>query len=211
MISIVAHTENGQQELGPSSLAALEPALSYDTRQIARRLEALRNRPTPASLLAEDLPTSRENPPTERLFDALAEVKILTSRVAMHLDAEWRKKLFHQLDSLHDPAEWDNDDQPIQQASFATFLKAMLDVNPERRPGIGLSSAGHLIAAWTMDRDRLTIEFLPDDRVRWVLSQRYRGETEHFAGETSVSRLIGGLASHHPDHWFSHAQDLESA
>ena len=130
----------------------------------------------------------------------------------MHLNGEWRAKLFHQLDSLLDPAEWELGDQPLQESSFATFLKAMLNINPERRPGLGLSSVGHLIAAWTTGADRLTIEFLPSDRVRWVLSRRYDDDIERFAGETGVARLAEGLHIYNPEHWFKHAdKDNEPA
>jgi hypothetical protein len=147
---------------------------------------------------------SGERPIQELLFEALASVKILTSQVAMHLDREWRDKLFSQLDSLHDLTEWEDGDQPIQQSSFATFLKAMLSVRPARRPGLGLSSAGHLIAAWTTGDDRMTIEFLANDRVRWVLSRQYDGEPERVAGEMSVSRLMDGLTPYSPERWFAH-------
>jgi hypothetical protein len=148
---------------------------------------------------------SSDRPLQERLFEALASVKILTSQIAMHLDREWRGKLFQQLDSLHDPDEWEDGDEPIQQGSFATFLKAILSISPQRRPGLGLSSAGHLIAAWTTDQDRLTIEFLPENRVRWVLSRRYGDDIERFAGDTAVARLAAGLAAYNPQHWFTHA------
>jgi hypothetical protein len=90
--------------------------------------------------------------------------------------------------------------------SRETFLKAILTIKAERRPGLGLSPTGNLIAAWTTARDRLTIEFLPNDRVRWVLA-RYRDTDEpaRFAGQTDVSELVDGLAPHPPEHWFSHA------
>jgi hypothetical protein len=120
----------------------------------------------------------------------------------MHLDREWRDKLFYQLDSLHDPAEWEVEDEPIQQASFATFLKAIILIKPTCRPGLGLSYRGHLIAVWTTDTDRLTIEFLPDDRVHWVLTQSHNDELETFSGQTAVSRLIKGLEPYNPEHWF---------
>ena len=123
----------------------------------------------------------------------------------MHLDGEWRVKLFHQLDLLHDPAEWDDGDLPVQQASFATFLKAMLILNPERRPGLGLSHAGNLIAAWTTGKDRLTIEFMLHDRLRWVLSFHYDDGPVRYAGDAPVTRLVEGLAKHNPEHWFSRA------
>jgi hypothetical protein len=145
---------------------------------------------------------STDNAVEERLFDALSRVKRLTAMVAMHLDAAWRQNLFSQLDGLHDPAEWELDDEPVKESSFATFLKAIVEIRPERRPGLGLSQAGHLIAAWTTGRDRLTIEFLPNDQVRWVLSRYYDDEPVRIAGQMAVSRLVEQLAPYEPARWF---------
>jgi hypothetical protein len=172
--------------------------LSEDTKLIERRISELRIQASPASLFA-----SAEKSLEERLFDATASVKILTAQVAMHLDHEWRNKLFAQLDSLHDLEEWDPDDEPIQIGSFATFLKAMIQIKPQRRPGLGLSHNGYLVASWMVGKDRLTIEFLQKDRVRWVLARYTGDDVERFAGHTSVSRLIDGLAPYRPDNWFS--------
>jgi hypothetical protein len=174
-------------------------AFSEDTRTMERRVSDLQIPPSPASLVS---PTSGR-PLEERLFDATANVKILTSQIAMHLEREWRDRLFRQLDSLHDPKEWDPDDKPIQQASFATFLKAIIQIKPKRRPGLGLSHAGYLIAAWTDKLDQLTIEFLPNDRVRWVIGRHSDDELEHIAGQTSVSRLARALAPYNSEIWFS--------
>jgi len=174
-------------------------AFSEDMRIMEQRVSALRIPPSPASLSG---PTGGK-PLEERLFDATARVKILTSQIAMHLEREWRDKLFRQLESLHDPKEWEPDDEPIQQGSFATFLKAIIQIKPKRRPGLGLSHAGHLIAAWTAGFDRLTIEFLLNDRVRWVVGRRHDDEPEHIAGQTHVSRLVDALAPYNPGIWFS--------
>lgn len=206
MTGVAVRTETGSRAPDSSWRVLLEPAFSSQTMEITHRIQALQNSPSPGSLRPEADAMLGEKPLHECLFDALAEVKILTSQVAMHLDGEWRGRLFRQLDSLHDPAEWEQGDQPIHQSSFATFLKAMLSINPERRPGLGLSHAGHLLASWVTDQDRLTIEFLPTDRIRWVLSRRYDGDTERFAGDTGVARLAESLAIYHPEHWFSHVK-----
>lgn len=187
-----------------SSVTSLQDAVSDRTREtLAYHLGSLRNQPSPASLKPEPTAARADRSLDERLFDALANVKILTAHVAMHLDREWREGLFRQMDSLHDPVEWEGGDEPVQQASFATFLKAILSLKPERRPGLGLSHSGYLIAAWTTGRDRLTIEFLPNDRVRWVLSESRDEETDRFAGQTPVGRLAEGLRPHTPERWFS--------
>jgi hypothetical protein len=188
----------------PSSLAmqlVLQDAfLSTQTRDIERLVSGLRNPQSPANLRSKD----DDNGIQERLFDATANVKILTSQVAMYLDNAWREKLFRQIDSLHDVDEWDPEDAPIRQSSFNTFLKAIVQIKPERLPGLGLSHRGLLIAAWTTGRNRLTIEFLEGGRVRWVISRRRdNDEPEQYAGHTSVNHLLEGLQPHHPEEWFS--------
>lgn len=212
MAGLIIHPPMGATVSSPTVLLRLEQAFSAETNQIARLVAGLQNQPSPASLRSEPRLAPGEQPLETRLFDALAAVKILTAQVAMHLDGEWRTKLFAQLDSLHDPEEWEAGDEPINQSSFQTFLKAFLAIKPARRPGLGLSHTGNLIAAWTTGRDRLTIEFLPEDRVRWVLAQyRDEGEPDRFAGQVEVSRLVQGLAPHHPKHWFFHASDNQPA
>jgi hypothetical protein len=199
---IVHHIRPSPIALRAGIAPELEPAFSLETKRLARQVDALRYPRSPTSL--EQEPLHRKDL-AERLFDALARAKVLIASVAMHLARARRDKLFRQLDSLHDLAEWEEGDEPLQQSSFGTFLKAMLAVNPQRQPGLGLSHAGHLIGAWTIDRDRLTIEFLPNDWVRWVLA-RYKEDNEprRFAGQTPVSELPEGLAPHQPEHWFSH-------
>ena len=172
--------------------------LSSATNNVEKLVSALKIPPSLASFPS----SSNERTIEEQLFAATANVKILTSQVAMHLDREWREKLFQQLDALHDSDEWEAEDKPIQQASFATFLKAICQIKPRRRPGFGLTHGGHLIAAWTVDQNRLTIEFLSNDRVRWVVSRIYENERDKFAGETSVSRLENILRPYHPEVWF---------
>ena len=144
----------------------------------------------------------------ESLFNATVAVKMLTAQVAMYLDREWRTRLFRQLDSLHDRSEWEPSDSPVQQKSFATFLKAICDIKPTRRPGLGLTSAGNLIAAWTTNKDdRLTIEFLPNDRVRWVMSMSLdEDDVERLAGQTTVARLHDQLQPYQPGRWFNNAE-----
>lgn len=173
-------------------------------RSIYARLLELHN-PLPPSSLSADAITSiaKKKPLDEELFDATANAKILTSQVAMHLDKAWRKRLFQQIDSLHDPEEWDPDDKPVQKGSFATFLKAVCQIKPTIRPGLGLSNAGHLVAAWTVGKDRLTIEFMEKDRVRWVISRYVDGELEQFAAQTQVTRLMDTLLPYFPQKWLT--------
>jgi hypothetical protein len=140
---------------------------------------------------------------TEELYDSLANAKVLTARVAMHLDDDWRSRLFAQLDDLLDVDDWHEGDKPVEGSSFETFLRAVIFQGVKRRPGLGVSHRGNLIAAWTRGKDRLTLEFFPDNTVRWMLSCEIDGELERAAGETPVRRLPEVLGAYRPDRWFS--------
>ena len=173
-------------------------AISEVSKQLSKSISNLQIPPSPSSFPFVPSEKAIEN----RLFDATASIKILTSQVAMHMDKVWRDKLFRQIDSLHDLDEWDLDDKPVRKASFATFLKAILKIKPQRHPGLGLTYEGYLVAAWTTGKDRLTTEFLPNDRVRWVLTRNLDGEIERSSGDTLVSRLYECLLPYQPEHWF---------
>ena len=142
------------------------------------------------------------------LFDALAGYKIETSRISMHLDKDVRIRLFRQLDSMLDEEEWDPRDPPPSLASFRTFLRMMLRINPERRPGLGAGHAGNIVAAWTVGKNRLTVECQPNDKIRWVLSREVDGTVERAAGESSAGRLKDVLVPYLPKIWFSDAEQL---
>lgn len=185
-----------------ATLSLFPQANSTAINEIARQLAELTTPLSPASLPLVSQPRTLQ----ESLFDATASVKILVSQVAMHMDRNWREKLFRQIDSLHDLEEWDNEDKPIRRASFATFLKAILQIKPLRHPSLGLSYEGYLIAAWTLGQDRLITEYLPNDRVRWILTRHIDGEIERASGQTLVYRLTQCLAAYQPEHWFSNAK-----
>jgi len=176
---------------------------SDDAHLIRQSLDEIENRPLTGSSVSERSGAAESL--AERLYDTLADAKIMTARVAMHLDQGWRDRLFAQLDELLDVEDWHEDDEPVLDVSFATFLRMILHQKPERRPGLGVSHRGHLIAAWTQGADRLTLEFLPADTIRWVLSCEVNGERERAAGETPVGRLPEVLSPYRPARWFAHA------
>ena len=182
-----------------SQLAAELPQyMSTQTQEIRSRIQKLRTPMAPSMLGSQVDKSSLE----EKLFDATAGVKVMTSQVAMYLDSQWRSKLFIQIDFLHDVNEWEQGDKPLQRESFATFLKAICELKPKKRPGLGLTSSGQLIAAWTAGSSRLTVEFFGNGRVKWVISRMIDDETEHYVGDTTVNRLAAGLGPHHTEEWF---------
>src|SRR5580704_16658355 len=82
--------------IGRALISMPSPGSGAMSKLIAERLEGIAL-PTPTfSGRRSDAPRSLE----EQLYDALAAFKVRTASVAMHLDREWRSRLFRQLDSL---------------------------------------------------------------------------------------------------------------
>lgn len=87
---------------------------------------------------------------------------------------------------------------------MATFLKAMLMVNLKKYPGLGLTNQGNLVAAWTENQKRLTLEFQSKDKVKWITSQELNlQETERAAGIANVKRLYKCIAPYGLQSWFT--------
>jgi hypothetical protein len=146
--------------------------------------------------------TSEKKSLVEKLFDAKASAKILIAAVSMHLDSKWREKIFRQLDLIHDDSDWEIEDVPIQLSSIATFLRSLGVIDYKKFPSLGMSNSGHLLAAWLNGENKLTLEFLPKDRIRWVLSRKSEDETERAAGETLLTVLMSRLSPYNPEQWF---------
>lgn len=178
--------------------------ISEKTRGLSTELAKLRSPMSPSMMptLSSTTISIGNQSLDEKLFNATSEVKVLTSQVAMYLDPDWRSKLFGQLDSLHEVDEWDDRDLPVKKESFSTFLKAICDIRPKKRPGLGLTPSGQLIASWTNGPNRLTIEFLDNGRVKWVISRQIEGESEQFVGHTQVTRLSESLKPYQATDWF---------
>jgi hypothetical protein len=159
----------------------------------------------PAQRIYEELTAARDRSLKEKLFDVRAICKIEARKFSMLFNPDWHKKLFRQLDLLLDPEEWDCEDSPISKNSFTTFLRMSMILRKARRPGIGIANDGHILATWTIKRnDRLTVECLPNDHVRWIVSVPLGDETESAVGVTRLERLLSSLAPYEPEHWFAY-------
>lgn len=153
--------------------------------------------------IIKEMPDNQPRSIEERLYDSRAFCKIKTAEVAMYLDPDWRTGFFSQIDSLMDCENWEDDDLPVSQDSFTTLLRLLLLIKPKRRPGLGSTSMGNIIAAWTVENDRLTIECMPKDSIRWVLSRQFHETRESAAGEIKLPRLEAALAPYNPECWFN--------
>ncbi len=185
------------QLLSGTSIASQSAGASDESKEIDKLLRGIRERTT-----RPHPQVSREASLEERLYDALASFKVHTASVAMHLERDWRQSLFKQLDGLLELENWEDSDLPPTLSSFATLLRMIFVLNPARRPGLSATSDGYLIASWTVDDYRLSIECQPNDRVRWLVSRPLDGEVEYGAGLSDTQRLPIVLAPYDPTKWF---------
>lgn len=136
-------------------------------------------------------------------FDALADAKRLFSLFSMHFDDGTRKRLFLDLDRLHDIDEWEEGDSPLQISSFRTFLRSLLIIKPKKWPSLGLSYDGVLFGIWGTAKDRVTLEFHGDDEIRFILSHvDDRDIVSRSAGVTELRKILDLLSPFSPRHWF---------
>jgi hypothetical protein len=143
-----------------------------------------------------------------RLAEKLASFKRIAGSVGMYLHPDWRLRLFAKLDSLMDPEEWDDDFALPSEQSFSTFLRMVIYLRPTKRPGLGLSSKGHFLASWVKADDRIVVECLANDDVRWVLSHMLDGHIESGAGKTKIHRIPDVIDPYEPDELFADAHRL---
>lgn len=138
----------------------------------------------------------------EQLFVALAEAKIWTSRVAMHLDCGTRDRLFRQLDVLHDADEWVEGDRPINLEGYKSLVRAILYHEVNSRPALSLMPSGNPLALWTDGDDKLTVEFVPANRTRWLVQNSTPTGPERATGTSPLERLREVLQPYGAERWF---------
>jgi hypothetical protein len=204
---------SGLLSLSPSRSLLLEkaPILGMpsvgggaDSRLIDDRLKLMRKLVSGSvANLVKVKDSDPENLPLrEQLLTKLASFKRITATIAMHLDRTWRETLFSTLDRLLDPDDWDPDFRLPTEQSFSTFLRMIIYLHPTKRPGLGLSPSGHILAAWSWDKDRIVIECVGEDEVRWVLSRTIAGERESGAGRVQLYRVPDVIAPYEPEQLF---------
>jgi hypothetical protein len=144
----------------------------------------------------------------DQLRIKLAAMKQVLMPISMYFDPSWRSELVEKLGRFLDAEDWDGDRALPSERSFATFLRTIIFLHPSKRPGIGLSSQGNFLASWRRDTDRIVIEFLPNDELKWVLSQTIDGDRESGAGLNQIHRLPDLIAGYEPDRFFNDGEKL---
>lgn len=175
---------------------------SEEKRRLPENIEKLKNKFGSLSLADAVLPIARNRSLQEVLFDARAAVKILTSQVSMHIDSNTRENFFKQIDLMHDAGEWDTEDGPISPSSYTSFLRWMVFASPVRAPGLGMGSSGNLIAVWMDGADRLVLEFLKGDSVKWLVKRANADGVEAGSGQTKILRVGAVLTPYNVETFF---------
>jgi hypothetical protein len=210
MSSLLTATKSRSISDKPIGVVLASLGAGVDSKTIEKRLADLRRIQTgPASQIANE----RDVTPVgqnigEQLRFKTASFKRLTAAVAMYLHPEWRARLFARLDALLNVEDWDSTQQLPSEQSFSTFLRMIIYLHPTRRPGIGITPNGHFAAAWTRGADRMVIECVGNDEVRWVLSREHDGEFESGAGRVSIHRIPDVTAGYDPEPLLSDGQNV---
>jgi hypothetical protein len=68
-------------------------------------------------------------------------------------------------------------------------MRLIMELGQPRRPSLGVTDEGWLLAGWDSATTRLTITCQPNDRLRYLIS-RPDGETLETASGTTSLRLI---------------------
>lgn len=128
--------------------------------------------------------------------DAQPEIQKV-NRAAKALLAEYanlirpaiRQGILAQTDVAFSTEDWDEDDKLPSLDSYRCMLKGLIELAPTSRPNLTISNSGNIVAGWFSDRGRSIFEFLPNERIEWVIS-RGEGETiNRAAGIEPIGRI----------------------
>jgi hypothetical protein len=159
---------------GATMLATVTSAAGYvlEVDSFLRlRLEVMKERPSRAKLqMATDEASAPSAGLNERLNALSALLDVALSELSMHLGVSVREQVQRDLRRLTALDYWEEGESlpSIQSFSgFLQFLSLRSDLTP---PAIGISPTGNFLAAWRAGKDaRVTLEFLSENSVRWVL------------------------------------------
>ncbi len=123
------------------------------------------------------------------LFRNRADLKILASRVAMHLSNEERGTLFLAIDRLLDHAEWEDESCQIDESAFRSYLRFIIFARPHRFPSLGVGPNGSILVGWHKDEKIIHAEFFPEDQCMVLVKSSSPRGPETIAWRGHVARL----------------------
>lgn len=116
------------------------------------------------------------------------------SHYAMYFSSEFRIRLLKQIDVLFDEDEWDEDDALPSENSFKALLRGLVLLKPLHRPALGLSSEGNILAMWSNETSKVSLEFIAGDLIRWSGTLSVAGPPDQIASRTATIRLGEALS-----------------
>jgi hypothetical protein len=123
------------------------------------------------------------------LFKNRADLKVITSKVAMHLTNEQRHSIFSAIDRLLSVTEWEDESSEIDEKSFQSFLRFTIYARPRNLPNLGVSPDGALLAGWHADGKSIHVEFLPEDQCMALVRLQSARGPERIARRGHVAGL----------------------
>lgn len=190
-------------EKRPSSLAPrtnFDELLEAPAQQVRPNRKARRAGPT---IRLGEFRFAPPKPIEKRAVERLQALTLKAAEVAMYLDETWREGLHRQLEFLLDPAEWPEDAPLPEVDSYQSFLRAVILLRPHKRPSLGVSDFGNLVATWDSGDGQIFIEFHPNNAIRWSAAQTVDNRLQVASGKTVTSSLADELAGYLPDRWFA--------
>lgn len=205
-LALLQHSQSVTDLRQPGAIYSTGGSASPYLTEIFKAIRSSQRVSNPATFSKTTVTADEGSKLEADLQDSRASFKVLVSRVSMHLGIPWLQKLFAQIDSLLDVDEWDTSDPIPNSETARTFIRLLLAMKVSRKPGLGVSNSGNLVAAWTSGPNRLTVECLPHDRVRWILAREIDGEIGRAAGDDKIERLRNILDPYDPIVWFEYAE-----
>jgi hypothetical protein len=129
------------------------------------------------------------------LFKNRADLKLMTSRVAMHLSADQRRSLFSELDRLLDIAHWEDESSQIDTEAFRSYLRFTIYGRPRKLPNLGVSPDGAFLAAWRHQRKSVHVEFFRADQCMALIKTISERGPETAVWRGHVARLRDAISN----------------
>ena len=140
----------------------------------------------------------------EQLFSNRSDLKMLVSRIAMHITESMRRDIFKQIDELLDVDSFGDDDSFVTPKSFSTFLK-FFTIHPKmKRVALTVSTTGIIGGTWVAPAGKIHIDFLPNNGFRTSISRKESDEIEYLAHQGSLRSLRNFLRQTEVTSWFLH-------
>lgn len=180
--------------------SAAENLFSWATRN-HEQISTSEEQETTKTFLTPELPSVEQ-----QLWDNRAKLKEITAQYAICLiEPKLRNKFFAQIDWLLNSEHWDEDDRLADTEAFKTLVKFILNAKPINAPYLGLSDNGNILASWINNDNKISLECMPNNNVKWFISCVFSGKKERVGGEApSLERLLAVIRPFQNAGWFKY-------